>query len=218
MRIMEGVRRAQLPLKLPPNDITEGDGNCYFRAVCSQCQRPEVAAPDDIKRLDHRAMRKKICNFMMKSRLPVVVDFRKRWFAFGLGDYNQYWRDMAESNGEIWAEGPVIHATAWCLERHINIVSEQATMEDPLLSFSGNQDGSERSCAGAPMWLGHLTGLHYQTLMPDENELMPPPTRMQNIEDTLKLKAKGTADGDQQQRQPGTSKDSGVGKVSLIHC
>ena len=215
---MEGVRRAQLPLKLPPNDITEGDGNCYFRAVCSQCQRPEVAAPDDIKRLDHRAMRRKICNFMLKSRLPVVSDFRKRWFAFGLGDYNQYWTNMAESNGEIWAEGPVIHATAWCLERHIYIVSEKATIDDPFLSFSGNQDGSERSCAGAPLWLGHLTGLHYQTLMPDENELMPPPTRMQNIEDTLKSKAAATADRDQQQSQPGTFKASSVGKVSLIHC
>ena len=40
-RIMVGVRRAQLPLTLPLNDITEGDGNCYFRAVLSQCQRPE---------------------------------------------------------------------------------------------------------------------------------------------------------------------------------
>ena len=102
---------------------------------------------------------------------------------------------MAESKGNIWAEGPVIHATAWFLGRGINVVSERATLDDPFLSFSGNQDGSDRPCAGAPLWLGHLTGLHYQTLMPVENELMPPPPRMQNIEDTLKPKAEGEKTG-----------------------
>ena len=177
-----------------------------------------MAAPDDIKRLDHRAMRKKICFFMLKSRLPVVVDCRQRWFQFDLGDYDHYWANMAESDGDIWAEGPVIHATAWCLERHIYVVSERATMGDPWLPFSGNQDGTDRPCAGAPLWLGHLTGLHYQTLIPDENESMPPPPKMRTINDTLRSKANvPSCGGDQQQCQPGTSKDSSVRKVILKH-
>ena len=216
--IMVGVRNAQLPLRLPMNDITEGDGNCYFRAVCSQCQRPEVAAPDHIRRLDHRAMRKKICSFMLKSQLPVVLDFRRRWGEFGLGNYEQYWTDMAESRGDIWAEGPVIHATAWCLERHVYVVSEKATMTDPFLSFSGNQDGTDGSCAGAPLWLGHLTGLHYQTLTLDKKEVLPPPPKMQTIEDTLQSKARATVKGgDKQTSQPGTSRNSSEIEVSAIH-
>ena len=216
--IMVGVRNAQLPLRLPMNDITEGDGNCYFRAVCSQCQRPEVDAPDHIRRLDHRAMRKKICSFMLKSQLPVVLDFRRRWGEFGLGNYEQYWTDMAESRGDIWAEGPVIHATAWCLERHVYVVSEKATMTDPFLSFSGNQDGTDGSCAGAPLWLGHLTGLHYQTLTLDKKEVLPPPPKMQTIEDTLQSKARATVKGgDKQTSQPGTSRNSSEIEVSAIH-
>ena len=218
-RIMVGVRNAQLPLTLPLNDITEGDGNCYFRAVCSQCKRPEVAAPDHIRRLDHRAMRKNICNFMLKSQLPVVLNLRERWFQFDLGDYNPYWKNMAQSSGEIWAEFPVLHATAWYLERHIHVVSEKSTVSDRFIPFCGNQDGSDKPCTGAALWLGHLTGLHYQTLMLDKTEVMPPPPKMQTIEDTLRSREQATNQGgDQQKSQPGTSRNSSKVKVSLIHC
>ena len=217
--IMVGVRRARLPLRLPLDDITEGDGNCYFRAVRSQLQRPDVAAPDHIKRLDHRSLRKRICDFMLKSKLPVVKDFEKNWLEFQdseLGDFNRYWTDMRDSKGDIWAEGPVIHATAWFLERDIYVVSERASEAEPFLAFSGNQDGTDASCAGAALWLGHLTGLHYQTLMPDrqtERELMPPRPDLRKVEDTLKAKAYGVDKVD----QPGASTSSRAGEVSLMH-
>ena len=155
---------------------------------------------------------------MLKSRLPVVKDFKQRWMEFCLGNYDQYWRRMAESRGNIWAEGPVIHASAWFLERDIYVVGEKATLGDPFLPFSGNQDGTERACAGAALWLGHLTGLHYQTLMPRQSESMPPRPNLRKVEDTLQAKAQATVNGgDQQSCQPGISKASGVGKVSLIH-
>ena len=197
------------------DDITEGDGNCYFRALCSQLQRAEVAAPDHIKRLDHRSLRRKICNFMLKSKLPVIKNFKQNWLDFQLGDYNRYWKDMAKSDGDIWAEGPVIHATAWFLERDIYVASEQATMADPFIAFSGNQDGSDASCVGAALWLGHLTGLHYQTLMPlpTERELMPPRPELRKVEDTLEAKAKASGGDD----QPGTSKSSRAGEVRMMH-
>ena len=219
-RIMEGVRRAQLPLRLPLDDITEGDGNCYFRAVCSQLQRPDVAASDQLRRLDHRSLRRKVCSFMLKSRLPVVQNFKRNWYEFRLGDYDQWWTDMAESRGNIWAEGPVIHATAWFLERDIYVVSEHASMDDPFIPFSGNQDGSDIACTGAALWLGHLTGLHYQTLMPlpKQSELMRPRPKLREVEETLQAKVQDTASGgDQQTSRPGPSKNSRVGEVSLIH-
>ena len=219
-RIMEGVRRAQLPLRLPLDDITEGDGNCYFRAVCSQLQRPDVAASDQLRRLDHRSLRRKVCSFMLKSRLPVVQNFKRNWYEFRLGDYDQWWTDMAESKGNIWAEGPVIHATAWFLERDIYVVSEHASMDDPFIPFSGNQDGSDIACTGAALWLGHLTGLHYQTLMPlpKQSELMRPRPKLREVEETLQAKVQDTASGgDQQTSRPGPSKNSRVGEVSLIH-
>ena len=217
-RIMEGVRRAQLPLTLPLNDITEGDGNCFFRAVCSQCQRPDVNVDDDIKHLDHAGMREKICLFMRKSRLPCVLKFKRIWdkeYTVEYGDYDQYWINMAKPG--VWAAGPVLPATAWFLERSINIVSEKADMDNTFLIFNGNQDGSDKPCAGAPLWLGHLTGVHYQTLMLDENEPMPPPPPLQTFQEILKAQAKASDGEDQQRSQPGTSKASGVGKVGLIH-
>ena len=217
-RIMEGVRRAQLPLTLPLNDITEGDGNCFFRAVCSQCQRPDVNVGDDIKHLDHEGMREKICLFMRKSRLPCVLKFKQIWYEeyrVEYGDYDPYWINMAKPG--VWAAGPVLPATAWCLERSINIVSEKADMDNTFLIFNGNQDGSDKPCAGAPLWLGHLTGVHYQTLMLDENEPMPPPPPLLTFQEILKSQAKASDGEDQQRSQPGTSKASGLGKVGLIH-
>ena len=125
---------------------------------------------------------------------------------------------MAESKGNIWAEGPVIHATAWFLEKDIYVVSEQATMDDPFIPFSGNQDGSDIACTGAALWLGHLTGLHYQTLMPTESESMPPRPKLREVEETLQTKAKASSTGDDlQTTEPGPSKKSRVGGVSLIH-
>ena len=213
--IMVGVQNAQLPLQLPLDDITEGDGNCYFRALRSQLQRPDVAAPEHIRHLDHRSLRREICKFVTKSSLPIIQSFKKNWFDFQLGDYEQYWKDMGTSMGDIWAEGPVIHATAWFLERDINIVSEQASMDHPYLPFSGNQDGSDAPCFGAALWLGHLTGKHYQTLMPlpTQSKLMPPRPQLRKFEDSLKAKAKASGGDD----QPGTSTSSRAGEVRMVH-
>ena len=152
---------------------------------------------------------------MLKSRLKVVENFKRNWYDFRLGDYDQWWMAMAESKGNIWAEGPVIHATAWFLERDIYVVSEQARMDDPFIPFSGNQDGSDIACTGAALWLGHLTGVHYQTLMPLPTKTeLPPIPKLREVEETLQATAGGE---DQQTSRPGTSKKSRVGEVSLIH-
>ena len=148
---------------------------------------------------------------MLKSKLPVVKDFRKNWLDFQLGDYILYWTDMRDSKGDVWAEGAVIHATAWMLERHIHLVSEKASEAEPFIAFSGNQDGTDASCDGAALWLGYLTGRHYQTLVPTERELMLPRPQLRKIQDTLQAKAYGGDD------QPGPSTSSRAGEVSLMH-
>ena len=76
-------------------------------------------------------MRKKICNFMLKSQLTCVQKFRRKWnkqYLVEYGDYDQYWINMAKPG--VWAAGPVLPATAWFLERSINIVSERADMDN----------------------------------------------------------------------------------------
>ena len=74
---------------------------------------------------------------------------------------------------------------------------------------------SPMASVGAALWLGHLTGLHYQTLMPlpTERELMPPRPELRKFEDTLKAKAKASGGDD----QPGTSTSSRAGEVRKMH-
>ena len=67
MQIMEGVHRAQLPFKL--DSLTEGDGNCFFRGVWSQCQRPQVSKGLSGARgniMDHKDLRNKIASIIQK--------------------------------------------------------------------------------------------------------------------------------------------------------
>ena len=159
-----------LPLALPPDDLTKSDGNCLFHALVSQLLRAEVNSQSELKCLDHLAMREKICEFMMTSELPCVKNMRKSWANFNLGEYNTYWTTMMTGVNLIWGEGPVIQAAAWFLQRDIYIVSEQATIDKPMMPFSGNRH-SDKPCSGANLWLGFHTCGHYQTLNLEQSQI-----------------------------------------------
>ena len=189
--IMQGVRNAMLPLAVPPNDLTKPDGNCFFHTLVSQLQRPEVNPPRRFRCLDHVAMRKEISKFMMTSKLPCVNKMRQTWTDFNLGHYNTYWTTMMNGADRVWAEGPVIQAAAWYLQRDIYIVSEQATIDKPMISFSGNCN-SEKPCSGANLWLGFYTGGHYQTLNLEQSQIDFQPSNLhhQSVQETLKATKK----------------------------
>ena len=132
-RIMAGVGRAELNLKM--DDRTEGFGNCFPFAIWQQCSRPAVQI-SSVK--DHRKLRTDVCNFMMQSKLKVVVDMRKQWeasLANALGSWNHYWRRM--SIDREWVEEAFIQGTAWFLQRDILVIWSTASLEEPYISFSG---------------------------------------------------------------------------------
>ena len=203
--IMQGVRNAMLPLALPPDDLTKSDGNCLFHALVSQLLRAEVNSQSELKCLDHLAMREKICEFMMTSELPCVKNMRKSWTNFNLGEYNTYWTTMMTGVNLIWGEGPVIQAAAWFLQRDIYIVSEQATIDKPMMPFSGNRH-DDKPCSEANLWLGFYTGGHYQTLNLEQSQIDFQTSNLhhQSVQETLKaLQAQDTvkARSDKDKRQ-----------------
>ena len=120
---MVGVCRAGLPLVL--DTVTEGDGHCFFRAVLQQCRRPEIARVLQPRTfVSHDDLRKKVCNFMVRSRLPVVQDFKMRWVEFQLEEqWDDYWKKMAKD--KEWADAPAVQGTAWFLEKDIHVIMDQ---------------------------------------------------------------------------------------------
>ena len=128
---------------------------------------------------------------MMTSKLPCVNKMRQTWTDFNLGHYNTYWTTMMNGADRVWAEGPVIQAAAWYLQRDIYIVSEQATIDKPMISFSGNCN-SEKPCSGANLWLGFYTGGHYQTLNLEQSQIDFQPSNLhhQSVQETLKATKK----------------------------
>ena len=103
--------------------------------------------------------------------------------------WKDFWERMARD--KVWAEGPFIQGTAWFLQKDILIISDLATPEMPFTAaISGNREGKENRCPGAPLLLGYHTGLHYQSLLPQGEEIFRPlsfnPCSPEDLTKTLK--------------------------------
>ena len=159
-KIMEGVDRAGHRFEM--DSWTAGDGNCFPRAVRQQCQRRAVGINSIT---DHKDLRKKVTQYMLKSEDRVVVDMRRRWEELEVRwSWQSYWKRM--SRDTEWVEESFIWATAWFLNRDIWIVWDTATPQSPLSFFSGDKGGNNSVCPGVPLLIGHHTDTHYQSLLP----------------------------------------------------
>ena len=159
-KIMAGVHSAGHCFEM--DSETPGDGNCFPRAVRQQCQRRAVGINSIT---DHKDLRKKVTQYMLKSEDRAVVNMRRRWEELEVRwSWQSYWRRMARDTE--WVEEPFIWATAWFLERDIWIIWDTATPENLLTFFSGDREGNSTACPGVPLIIGHHTDTHYQSLLP----------------------------------------------------
>ena len=185
-QIMAGVARAGLDLRM--DFRTRGDGNCFPRAIKQQCNRPDVGI--DIP--SHGELRRLVCNFMTNSQEQIVQDMKERWEMNDMGQ-GESWSDFWERMGKdtVWAEGPFIRGTALFLQKDILIISDKATLDEPItITISGNRKGKENRCPGAPLLLGYHTNVHYQSLLPQSRNIVLPPSfkpcSMEDLTQTLK--------------------------------
>ena len=79
--ILKTVRRLDLPLKL--DEITEGRGNCFPLSILAQCRRLEIFQELNgyvqaiVCKNDPTLLRGAVCSFIMKSRHPRILEFRR---------------------------------------------------------------------------------------------------------------------------------------------
>ena len=93
--------------------------------------------------------------------------------------WNQYWMTMAK-DGE-WVDAVFVQATAWYLYSDIHLIpTATATKENPFFTITGNYTFETASCPGPALLLGYNSNLHYQSVLPiDEQkrvEILDPQT------------------------------------------
>ena len=170
--IWDGISRCQLHLKF--DDYTEGDGNCFPRAVVQQCRRPEIQnnlnQNQKINTQHYMAVRSAVCNFMVNSHNPSIQQFRQsyidnEWATSRVG-WNDYW--IAMSQDKVWVDYKFIQGTAWYLKQDIMIVTTGSTPLNPYIYINGDMNNNNIPCPGVPILIGSLLDQHFQSLLPAE--------------------------------------------------
>ena len=195
-KIMEVVHQTELPFKL--DAITKGDGNCFSRGVTQQCRRKPVQdylTANQRSQTSFMKLKRDVCKFMMaESEVPMMVTFKREFEARQrevrltgerADSWEQYWEKM-QRNGE-WADAVFVQATAWYLQSDIILIPTTATLERPFFTISGNCNSETVSCPGPPVILGYKNGVHYQSVLPiDEEQERPEILDPQSIDCVLK--------------------------------
>ena len=179
-QIEETIRQTELPFKM--DEITIGDGNCFTRAVLQQCQRNPVKnylRSRQLNFVNYMELKMNVCQFMLKeSNVPMLREFKVR-FEARQGEarlrgehahtWNQYWMTMAK-DGE-WVDAVFVQATAWYLYSDIHLIpTATATKENPFFTINGNYTFETASCPGPALLLGYNSNLHYQSVLPIDEQ------------------------------------------------
>ena len=171
MEIMETVHRLQLPFTL--DELTEGRGNCFPISIIQQCRRPEISnylrpAVKQIvnARMGHQTLRKKVIDFIMKSKTQRVALFERQYEEtdgiVNRENWIQYWKRMAIDR--TWVDYWFIQATAWYLQLNIWIVATSSTDNSPYIEISGNLGDGSMPCDGPIITLGTKSNVLRKTI------------------------------------------------------
>ena len=106
--IMNAISRCQLHMML--DSITEGDGNCFPRAVVQQCKRQEIQKNIENSKkitLNHfMSIRSAVCDFMLNVSHPCIETFKQSYivneYPVSKISWNDYWFAMRQNN--VWVD------------------------------------------------------------------------------------------------------------------
>ena len=115
---------------------------------------------------------------LKESNVPMLREFKVR-FEARQGEarlrgehahtWNQYWMTMAK-DGE-WVDAVFVQATAWYLYSDIHLIpTATATKEKPFFTINGNYTFETASCPGPALLLGYNSNLHYQSVLPIDEQ------------------------------------------------
>ena len=152
MMLKGQVNKFGLNLKL--DDVTPGEGNCFFIAVLQQLRRPEIysTVSRSLKQMadtwDHLALRRAVCSF---AKTSTEVASRKEDIQIGMHgveSWETYWGPNHMMGSSVWVDQASVQVTAWFLGMDLLVLSSSSTHESPLFRIFGSfveiVDGSRK--------------------------------------------------------------------------
>ena len=167
--LQEAILRCKLQLKF--DNQTEGQGNCFPYAIVQQCRRPEIKGwLQENKQAaiftSNQTVRNRVVNFALKSRLPIVANYKSNYGKVNSEPWSVYWNRMAKD--KTWVDSHFVQLTAWYIELDILILTPSSKRGNPFIKIQGNISNMEENASGPPLLLGNYTNIHYQSLLPIE--------------------------------------------------
>ena len=178
------IQRCGLPLKL--DEATEGDGNCWVRAVVQQLERPEMRQQLNDRTREilkvrkserHLVLKSRVSEFATTSKHPNILDIKETFETKGQGyidniSWENHWNNLEKD--KEWSDEIMVQATAWFTGMDIQVVMTTGMPEEPFITIGGNMDDRAKDCPGFPMWIGYKNNIHYQSLLPNNEEVPYP--------------------------------------------
>ena len=161
--LQEAILRCKLQLKF--DNKTEGKGNCFPYAIVQQCRRPEIRSwLQENKQTaiftNIQTVRTRVANFALKSRLPIITNYKANYEKVNNLPWSDYWNRMATD--KTWVDSHFVQMTAWYIELDILILTSTSKRGNPFIKIQGNMSNMEENAPGPPLLLGNYTNVHYQ--------------------------------------------------------
>ena len=139
---------AELQLSFETDEITKGDGNCFFGAIFQQLKRPELEMENCMFE-SAESLRAAICSFAISNskHTSFIRSYKERYNEIEKPKWDTFFRKMKLDG--VWACGPVAQVTAWLLQRDFWVISEVVTKYRPFLPLYGNRNGSGKEFASS---------------------------------------------------------------------
>ena len=164
------INASDIGLSVTIDQLTQGDGNCFYRAVTQQLQRPEISriVHPQLLSLTHGQMRHHVVSFIRDYEMTstYIQNFKE---IHESTQGNVPWNKLL-SQQEIlatYATELFISATAFLVGIDIHITSNTNTIANPVTIITHNLDGIINNNNTDPvMLIGSISQVHFQSLLP----------------------------------------------------
>ena len=169
------IIRCNLKLKL--DNPTEGFGDCFPNSIVQQCRRPEVNTSLRKNRSNANFasalnLRLNITTFALESREQAILNLKMKYeneiAPVDKKSWKEYWDQMREKG--TWVDHIFIQMTAWFMNLDILILTTSCQPKNPFILISGNIKNTPENISGPDLILGNYTNIHYQSLIPYNEE------------------------------------------------
>ena len=166
--------RFDLPFVI--KEPTQGDGNCFFRAVVNQIQRNDVIIDIPSQMISsHILLRNAVVDFVSynyelntSEEFQIAkIDYCQKYQLAGEPIERTWERKLADmrKNG-TWAEDLFVVCTAMFLKNDILITSNSQTKENPWNII----EGKKSNIFSSPLTLAYIENQHFRSLHPHERK------------------------------------------------